>query len=191
MMKEMSIIKRAQASQNQISPQNRNQNQNQNLRRNQPPNRPREDDQQITRPFHQNYVGEAEDTIEQIEEDDINILGVHNDDFEVHYDRKNKFFIHLMMKKEMIMKIVVNTWKMPSQNLKENMTLEAKLINKPPTTKPLKNIHKTALQPSLKWSNKRTKQWLSILIKVKEKALKTMKNRVQTLVVLTLQLVLL
>ena len=39
----MSIIKRAQASQNQPAPQNRNQNHN--LRRNQPPNRPREDDQ--------------------------------------------------------------------------------------------------------------------------------------------------
>ena len=91
-MKELSIIKRAQASQNQISPQNRNQNQNQNFRRNQPPNRPREDDQQITPPFHQNYVSEVEETIEQIEEDDINMLGVDNDDFEVHYIRKQGIY---------------------------------------------------------------------------------------------------
>ena len=62
MMEEMSIIKRAQANQNQTTPENRNQNQNQNLRRNQPPNRPREDDQQITPPFHQNYVSEVEET---------------------------------------------------------------------------------------------------------------------------------
>ena len=34
MMKEMSIIKRAQANKNQTAPQNRNQNQNQNFRRN-------------------------------------------------------------------------------------------------------------------------------------------------------------
>ena len=45
MMKKMSILERAQANQNQTAPQNRNQNQNQNFRRNQPPNRPREDDQ--------------------------------------------------------------------------------------------------------------------------------------------------
>ena len=60
MMKEMSIIKRAQANQNQTAPQNRNQNQN--VRRNQPPNRPRDDDQQIAPPFHQNYVSEVEET---------------------------------------------------------------------------------------------------------------------------------
>ena len=51
MMKEMSIIKRAQEIQNQNVLQNRNQNQNQNFRRNQPSNRSREDDQQITPPF--------------------------------------------------------------------------------------------------------------------------------------------
>ena len=62
MMKKMSILERAQASQNQTSPQNRNQNQNQNFRRNQPPSRPREDDQQITPPFHQNYVSEVKET---------------------------------------------------------------------------------------------------------------------------------
>ena len=45
MMKKMSILERAQASQNQTAPQYKNQNQNQNFRRNQPPNRPREDDQ--------------------------------------------------------------------------------------------------------------------------------------------------
>ena len=56
MMKKMSILERAQASQNQTAPQNRNQNQNHNFRRNQPQNRPREDDQQIAPPFHQNYV---------------------------------------------------------------------------------------------------------------------------------------
>ena len=58
MMKEMSIIKRAQARENQSSPQNRNQSQNQNhnFKRNQPQNRPTEDDQQITPPFRQNYV---------------------------------------------------------------------------------------------------------------------------------------
>ena len=60
MMKKMSILEREQASQNQTAPQNRNQNQNQNFRRNQPPNRPREDDQHITPPFQQNYVSEVE-----------------------------------------------------------------------------------------------------------------------------------
>ena len=81
MMKKMSILERAQASENQSAPQNRNQNQNQNFRRNQPQNRPREDDQHITPPFHQNYVSEVEETIEKIEEDDINMFGVENYDF--------------------------------------------------------------------------------------------------------------
>ena len=91
-MKEMSIIKRAQASQNQTTPQNRNQNQNQNFRRNQPPNRPREDDQHITPPFHQNYISEVEETDEITDEDDINMLGVDNDDFKIHYDRKQVLY---------------------------------------------------------------------------------------------------
>ena len=91
-MKEMSIIKRAQASQNQTTPQNRNQNQNQNFRRNQPPNRPREDDQQITPPFHQNYVSEVEEMDEITKEDDINMFGVEDDDFEIHYDRKQGLY---------------------------------------------------------------------------------------------------
>ena len=91
-MKKMSILEREQASQNQTAPQNRNQNQNQNARRNQRPHRPREDDQQITPPFHQNYVSEVEDTIEQTEDDDMNILGADNDEFEVHYDRKQGLY---------------------------------------------------------------------------------------------------
>ena len=92
MMKKMSILERAQANQNQTTPQNRNQNQNQNFRRNQPPNRLREDDQQITPPFHQNYVSEVEETDEITEEDDINMPGVDNDDFEIHYDRKQGLY---------------------------------------------------------------------------------------------------
>ena len=88
----MRIIKRAQASQNQNAPQNRNQNQNQNFRRNQPPNKPREYDQQITPPFHQNYVSEVEEADEITKDDDINMLGVDNDDFEVHYDRKQGLY---------------------------------------------------------------------------------------------------
>ena len=92
MMKEMSIIKRAQASQNQNSPQNRNQNQNQNFRRNQPPNRPREDDQQITPPFQQNYVSEVEETDKITGEEDINMFEVEHDDFEVHYDKKQGLY---------------------------------------------------------------------------------------------------
>ena len=92
MMKKMSILERAQAIQNQTAPQNRNQNQNQNFRRNQPPNRPREDDQQITPPFHQNYVSEVEETNEESKEDDINMLRVDNDDFEIHYDRKQGLY---------------------------------------------------------------------------------------------------
>ena len=92
MMKEMSIIKRAQASQNQNAPQNRNQDQNQNFRRNQPPNGPREDDQQITPPFHQNYVNEVEETDEILEEEDINLFGVQDDDFEAHYNIKQGIY---------------------------------------------------------------------------------------------------
>ena len=92
MMKEMSIIKRAQASQNQTTPQNRNQNQNQNFRRNQPPNRPREDDQQITPPFHQNFLSEVEKTKKITEEDDINLFGVDDNSFEVHYDKKQGLY---------------------------------------------------------------------------------------------------
>ena len=79
MMKKMSILKRAQASQNQNAPQNRNQNQNHNFRRNQPPNRPREDDQQITPHFHKKYVSEVEEADEITEEDDINMLGVRSE----------------------------------------------------------------------------------------------------------------
>ena len=41
MMKNMSILEREKASQNQTAPQNRNQNQNQNFRRNQPQNLPK------------------------------------------------------------------------------------------------------------------------------------------------------
>ena len=88
----MSIIKRAQASQNQNAPQNRNQNQNQNFIRNQTPNRPREDDQQITPPFHQNYVSEVEERDEITEEDDVNMFGVEYDDFEIHYDKKQGLY---------------------------------------------------------------------------------------------------
>ena len=90
MMKKMSILEREQASQNQSAPQKRNQsqNQNQNFRRNQPQKRQREDDQQITPPFHQNYVSEVEETIEQIEEDDINMLGVGSDHFDVLINKK-------------------------------------------------------------------------------------------------------
>ena len=88
MMKNMSVLERAQARENQSTPQNRNQNQNQNFRRNKPQNRPREDDQQITPPFHQNYVSEIEETLEQTEEDDIKMSGVDNDAFNVHYNRK-------------------------------------------------------------------------------------------------------
>ena len=51
-----------------------------------------------------------------------------------------------MMTSEMIMKIVVKTWKMPSQNLQKNMNSEVNLVNKPPTPKPLTNLLKTALQ---------------------------------------------
>ena len=100
MMKKMSIIERAQASQNQTVPQNRNQNQNQNFRRNQPPNRPREYDQQITPPFHHNYVSEVEEIDEPTEEDDINMLGVDNDDFEVHYDRKQGLYTPYVDKRD-------------------------------------------------------------------------------------------
>ena len=91
MMKEMSIIKRAQANQNQAAPQNRNQNQNQNVRRNQPPNRPREDDQQISPPFHQNYVSEVEEMEEIMKGDDINMFGVEDDDFEIHYKKQGLY----------------------------------------------------------------------------------------------------
>ena len=92
MMKKMSILERAKASQNQTAPQNRNQNQNQNFRRNQPPNRPRDDDQQIAPPFHQNYVSEVEE-IDEIKVDDvINMLGVENDEFEIHCDKKQGLY---------------------------------------------------------------------------------------------------
>ena len=113
MMKNMNLLERAQASQNQTAPQNRNHNQNQNFRRNQPQNRPREDDQQITLAFHQNYVSEVEDTIDQTEEDDINMLGVDNDDFEVHYTRK-QVYTHPMMIKELRMKVIIKKWKISS-----------------------------------------------------------------------------
>ena len=92
MMKKMSILERAQASQNQNAPQNINQDQNQNFRRNQPRNKPREYDQQISPPFHQKYVSEVEETYEKTEEYDINMLGVDSDDFEVHYDRKQGLY---------------------------------------------------------------------------------------------------
>ena len=67
MMKNMSILERAQAIENQSAPQNINQsqNQNQNFRRNQPQNIQREDDQQIRPPFQENYVSEVEETIEK------------------------------------------------------------------------------------------------------------------------------
>ena len=91
-MKKMSILERVQGSQNKNAPQNRNQNPNQYFRRNQPLNRPREDDQQITPPLHQNYISEVEETYEIIEEDDINMMWVDNDDFEIHYNRKQGLY---------------------------------------------------------------------------------------------------
>ena len=53
---------------------------------------PSEEDQQIAPPFHQNYVSEIEETYEMTTEDDINMLGVDNDDFEIHYDRKKGLY---------------------------------------------------------------------------------------------------
>ena len=88
----MSILEREQASLNQNAPQNRNQNQNQNFRRNQPPNRPREDDQHVIPPFHQNFLSEVEQTDQITEEDDINLFGVDDDDFEVHDDEKQGLY---------------------------------------------------------------------------------------------------
>ena len=95
MMKKMILLERAQSRENQSAPQNRNisQNQTQNLRRNQPQNRPRDPDEDIIPPFHQNYVSEVEETIEKIEEDDINMLGIDNDDFEAHYNRNQGLYI--------------------------------------------------------------------------------------------------
>ena len=37
-------------------------------------------------------MNEVEETTDQIEEDDINMLGVDNDNFEVHYNRKQGLY---------------------------------------------------------------------------------------------------
>ena len=58
-------------------------------------------------------MSEVEEIDEPTEEDDINMLGVDNDDFEIHYDRKQGLS-HLMMTKDIMMKVIIKTWRMSS-----------------------------------------------------------------------------
>ena len=51
---------------NQNRNQNQNQNQNQNFRRNNPPNRQRDSDQQVIPPFQENFLDEYEGIVERV-----------------------------------------------------------------------------------------------------------------------------
>ena len=63
-----------------VSNQNRNQNQNQNqnFRRNNPPNRQRDSDQQVIPPFQENFLDEDEGIIEESEGTTINMVEIDN-----------------------------------------------------------------------------------------------------------------
>ena len=43
-------------------------------------------------PFIKTYVSEVEETYEIAEEDDINMMGIDNDECEIHYDRKQGLY---------------------------------------------------------------------------------------------------
>lgn len=62
----------------QVSNQNRNQNhnQNQNFRRNNPPNRQRDTDQQVIPPFQEKFLDEDEGIIEESEGTTINMVEI-------------------------------------------------------------------------------------------------------------------
>ena len=80
MMKNMSILERAQPRDNQNNPQNRNRNQNYRRENNQ--DRQRDNDQQIRPLFQQNYVDQDEEEreIERLGENHVNLIGPDNED---------------------------------------------------------------------------------------------------------------
>ena len=190
MMKEMSIIKRAQAIQIKLLLKNRNQNQNQNFRGNQPPNRPREDDQQITPPFQQDYVSEVEEMDEIPEEDDINMFWVEDDDFEAHYDRKQGLYTPYDDRRDDDEQYYQDMENVIIESQKE-YDLRRETSQKTPNNKTSdkSSQNNTANKPKV------VKQKDKIVAvnsdNGKEKGTQNNENRVQTLVVLTLQLVLL
>ena len=73
MMKEMSIIKKAQENQNQAAPRNRNRN----YRSENNQGKHNENDQQIRPPFQKNYVDQYEEDreLERLEESHVNLIG--------------------------------------------------------------------------------------------------------------------
>ena len=78
MMKDMNIIKKAQANQNHTALQNnQNRNRNQNYRKDNNQDKQKESDQQIRPPFQQNYVDQYEEDreLERLEESHVNLIG--------------------------------------------------------------------------------------------------------------------
>ena len=73
MWERMNLNEKSPLEDNQPNPQNRNQNQN--FRRDPPQNKPRENDQQIRPPFHENYVDEVERDMERLNENHLNLIG--------------------------------------------------------------------------------------------------------------------
>ena len=79
MMERINLNERVVPRENQPSPQNRNQN----FRRNPPQIRQREQrgpNQKIRPPFQENYVDEDEGVVEELEEIQINQMGITNED---------------------------------------------------------------------------------------------------------------
>ena len=78
-MERTNVIQRAAPRENQHAPQNHNQN----IRRNPPQIKHREQrgpDQQIIPPFQENYVDDDGEIVEEVEDNEINLMGINDDE---------------------------------------------------------------------------------------------------------------
>ena len=78
MMEKISLNERTPPRESQTNIQNMNRSQN--FKRDPPQVKQRESDQQIIRPFQDNYVDEEERELEQLEEDHLNVIGSDDED---------------------------------------------------------------------------------------------------------------
>ena len=124
------------------------------------------------------------------EEDDINMFGVEDDDLEVHYDRKQGLYTPYDDKRDDNENYYQDMENVIIESQRE-YDLRRKNNQQTPNTKTSDKSSQNSTATKPKVVKQKGKKWLQILIMIKRKALKTMKNGVQTLVVLTLQLVLL
>ena len=77
MMEKINLSERTPPMENQANPQNINRNPK--FRRDPPQNRPRDNDQQISPPFQDNYVDEEGRESKELEENHVNLIGSDNE----------------------------------------------------------------------------------------------------------------